>query len=53
MKSKEYQRFEDTMKELMKVPHSVIKAKLDEEKQRKRRKKSKTSSVSREANDRA
>jgi hypothetical protein len=36
MKSKEYQRFEDTMKELIKVPHSEIKAKLDAEKKAKK-----------------
>jgi hypothetical protein len=50
--SSEYSRFEKTMQELLKVPHSVIKAKLDEERATKKRKKSKKSSASREANDR-
>jgi hypothetical protein len=49
MKTSEYKNFEDTMRELMKVPHSVIKAKLEEEKAAKKRKKSKRSSASREA----
>jgi hypothetical protein len=35
----EFERFDRTMKELIKVPHSVIKAKLDEEKAAKRLKK--------------
>jgi hypothetical protein len=37
------------MQGLLKVPHSEIKAKLDEEKDAKKRKKSKKSSASREA----
>jgi hypothetical protein len=45
----EYNNFENTVRELMKVPHSEIKAKLDEEKAEKKRKKSKKSSASREA----
>jgi hypothetical protein len=48
MKTSEYKKFEDTMRELMKVPHSEIKAKLDEEKAAKKRKKSKKSSASHE-----
>jgi hypothetical protein len=51
--SKEYSRFDKAMRELLKVPHSEIKAKLDAEKQAKKRKKSKESSASREASDRA
>lgn len=35
----EYETFERTMRELMKVPHSTIKAKLDEEKKEKAKKK--------------
>jgi hypothetical protein len=43
MASKEYTNFERTMKELLKVPHSEIKAKLDAEKKGKaERKKRKT-----------
>jgi hypothetical protein len=45
-KASEYERFNSTMGELMKVPHSEIKAKLDAEKKAKKRKKSKTSSAS-------
>jgi hypothetical protein len=37
----EYENFEHTMRELMKVPHSEIKAKLDEEKAAKKKKKAK------------
>jgi len=48
-RSKEYENFERTMTELLKVPHSVIKAKLDAEKAAKKRKKSRKSSASREA----
>ena len=39
----EYDTFEHTMRELLKVPHDVIKGKLDEEKAAKKRKKSKNS----------
>jgi hypothetical protein len=46
MKKNEFQKFDATMRELLKVPHSEIKAKLDEEKQAKKRKKSKKSSAS-------
>lgn len=48
MKNKEYENFDRTMREIIKVPHSEIKAKLDAEKAAKKRKKSK-SSASREA----
>jgi hypothetical protein len=47
--SVEYQNFENTMRTLMKVPHSEIKAKLEEEKAAKKRKKTKQSSAFREA----
>jgi hypothetical protein len=47
MKEKtEYDRFEDLMSDLIKVPHSEIKAKLDAEKRAKKRKKVKKSSAS-------
>jgi hypothetical protein len=49
MKKNEYKNFERTMQQIMKVPHAVIKAKLEEEKQAKERKKSKKSSAFREA----
>jgi len=45
----EYQKFARMMEQLIKVPHSEIKAKLDAEKAAKKRKKSKKSSASREA----
>ena len=38
-KNKEYENFERTMTELLKVPHSEIKATLDEEKKAKEKKK--------------
>jgi hypothetical protein len=47
-KSNEYANFENLARNLLKVPHSEIKAKLDEEKAAKKRKKSKKSSASRE-----
>jgi hypothetical protein len=47
-KATEYETFEHTMRDLMKVPHSEIKSKLDEEKAAKKRKKAKKSSASRE-----
>jgi hypothetical protein len=52
-KTDEYQNFDRTMRQLMKVPHSEIKAKLDEEKAAKKRKKVRRSSASREENGRA
>jgi hypothetical protein len=45
MTKNEYENFDRTMRELIKVPHSEIKAKLDAEKKlrsRKRRKKAKS-----------
>lgn len=45
----EYLRFEDLVLRLLRVPHSEVKAKLEEEKAAKKRKKSKKSSASREA----
>src|SRR5713101_6350801 len=45
--SGEFIAFDTTMRELLKVPHSEIKAKLDEEKAAKKRKKPKKSSVPR------
>lgn len=38
MKNIEFENFNKTIRELMKVPHSEIKAKLDEEKAAKKRK---------------
>jgi hypothetical protein len=38
IKDIEYKNFDRTMRELMKVPHSEIKAKLDAEKKAKKRK---------------
>jgi hypothetical protein len=52
-KQSQYDNFERAMGELLKVPHSEIKARLDAEKQAKKRKKSKKSSASREASGRA
>jgi hypothetical protein len=49
--TKEFERFNDLAKGLLKVPHGELKAKLDAEKQAKKRKKSKVSSASREAGD--
>jgi|GEM_PF-4005182 len=48
-KTNEYGKFEDMMSRLIKVPHSEIKAKLEEEKAAKKRKKARKSSASREA----
>lgn len=45
-KAIEYENFDRAMRELMKVPHSEIKAKLDAEKKSKKRKKAKGSSAS-------
>jgi hypothetical protein len=47
-KNEEYDRFENLTRQLVGVPHSEIKAKLDAEKAAKKRKKPKTSSASRE-----
>ncbi len=48
-KTNDYGRFENLTRQLVGVPHSEIKAKLDEEKKAKERRKSKKSSASREA----
>ena len=48
-KASEFENFDRTMRELLKVPHSEIKEKLEAEKQDKKRKKAKKSSASREA----
>lgn len=48
----EYEAFDRTVTDLLKVPHSEIKKKLDAEKRAKKRKKSKPSSASREGADR-
>ena len=48
-KSREYKNFENLAQQVFSVPHSEIKAKLDEEKAAKKRKKPKQSSASREA----
>jgi len=53
MKNKEFDKFDVLARGVLSVPHSEIKAKLEEEKAAKKRKKSKKSSASREANDRA
>jgi hypothetical protein len=47
MKSEEYSKFDRTMRALMKVPHTEIKAKLDAEKKAKKRKAKKTSASGR------
>ncbi len=52
-KPNEYENFDNLMRELVKVPRSELKAKLDAESKAKKRKKSKKSSASREANDRS
>jgi hypothetical protein len=38
MKNEEFEKFDATMRKLIKVPHSKIKAKLDAEKAEKKRK---------------
>lgn len=50
-KTPESKNFENLAKRLMAVPHSEIKAKLEEEKAAKKRKKLKDSSASRESSD--
>ena len=47
MKRTQYQKFNNVMAELIKVPHSLIKTKLDAERAAKKRKKSRVSSASR------
>ena len=46
--NEEFRNFDRTMRELVKVPHSELKSKLDAEKRAKKRKKSRKSSASRE-----
>jgi hypothetical protein len=41
VKNNEFSNFDRTMRELVKVPHSELKAKLDEEKKSKKRKRRK------------
>ena len=50
-KNQEFQNFDRTMRKLMSVPHSEIKAKLDAEKAAKKRKPKRTS-ASRDSGDR-
>ena len=53
--STEYEKFDSTMRELIKIPHSVIKAKLDAEKrvkQRRTQRKPRTSAVGRASRER-
>jgi hypothetical protein len=45
-KASQYDNFDRTVRDLLKVPHAEIKAKLEEEKAAKKRKKSKKSSAS-------
>jgi hypothetical protein len=45
--NQEFEKFDRTMRELMKVPHSDIKAKLDAEKKAKKRKHKKNSASDR------
>ena len=52
-KNSEYDNFSDLVDQVLKVPHSEIKSKLDAERAAKKRKKSKKSSASRAASDRA
>ena len=49
IKKSEFENFDAMARELLKVPHSEIKAKLEAEKTAKKRKKSRKSSASREA----
>jgi len=44
--NKNFEKFDKTLRELLKIPHSEIKARLEEEKAAKKRKKSKKSSAS-------
>jgi len=48
-KRNEFRRFTGLVDQLLAVPHSEVKEKLDAEKQAKKRKKSRKSSASREA----
>jgi len=51
--SNAFDKFDQMTRELLRVPHSEVKAKLEAEKAAKKRKKSRKSSACREANDRA
>lgn len=51
-KKSEYENFDRMVTGLLKVPHSEVKEKLQQEKDEKKRKKSKSSSAFREADDR-
>jgi len=44
--SREFENFDNTMRQLMKVPHSEIKAALDAEKREKQKRKAKKPSAS-------
>lgn len=46
-RSTEFEKFDQTMRDLMKTPHSEIKAKLDAEKKAKKRKPKKASALGR------
>lgn len=50
-KSNEYQAFENLLRRVVQVPHSEIKAKLEEEKRAKQLKRPKTSDASRASRD--
>jgi hypothetical protein len=50
--SPEFNRFNRTMQQLVKVPHSNIKAKLEAEKSAKQERKAKRASASRDSGDR-
>jgi hypothetical protein len=45
--SKDFEKFDRVMRELMKIPHAEIKAKLDAEKKAKKRKPKKASALGR------
>ena len=45
-KQNQFERFDNTMRQLMKVPHSEIKAALDAEKREKQKRKAKKPSAS-------
>jgi len=54
LSSKEFERFDNTMRKLIQVPHEKLKAALDEEKRDKnkeRRKSKKTSALARESRE--
>lgn len=49
MKTKEFEKFDHAMDELLKVPHSEIKKKLDAEKEEKRKRKAAKKTIVRDA----